>query len=43
MHEKWLRIVDVDIEVREKVFLRQKIVLTEGVMGQLALIDIYRL
>jgi len=35
--------MDVDIDVGEDVFIRQKTVLTESAMGQLALIDIYRL
>ena len=32
--------MDVDIDVGENVFIRQKIVLTESAMGQLALFDI---
>jgi hypothetical protein len=35
--------MDVDIDVGENVFIRHKIVLTENAVGQLALIDNYRI
>jgi hypothetical protein len=43
VHKTGLGIIEVDIDVGEKLFIRQKIVLEGSAKGQLALIVPYRL